>query len=67
MYHKISEMCDKIGVIYQKSLELRRLKYKSPGPDPEWEKTMVDNTIADIQSLCREVAADTSVYTRQKD
>ena len=30
MIHKISQMCDKVNVIYEKSMQLRRLKYDTP-------------------------------------
>ena len=30
MLHKISEMCDKVTVMYERSMNLRRLKYDTP-------------------------------------
>lgn len=60
MLHKVSQMCDKIDVIHKKSLELRKLKYGTPPSD----KTEVDILVQDIQSLCREIANDTSPYEK---
>ena len=68
MYHKISSMCDKIRVIYDKSEQLRIMKYghqddltitKSDTDD-------IDILIKDIQQLCREIANDTGKYKRTK-
>lgn len=60
MLHKVSQMCDKIDVIHKKSLELRKLKYSNPPGD----KTEVDILVQDIQSLCRDIANDTSPYEK---
>ena len=62
MLHKISEMCDKVSVIYDKSLKLRELKYHK---DTKASKQEIDELVADIQSLCREIANDTSKYVKR--
>ena len=55
MYHKISSMCDKIRVIYDKSEQLRIMKYGHPD-DPTHKKSDTDDIdflIKDIQTLCK--------------
>jgi len=59
MYHKISDMCDKISVIKRKAEELHQMKYSLKSPKEE-----IDMMIADIQQLCREVGNDTGEYQR---
>lgn len=62
MLHKISDMCNRVSVIYEKSLNLRRLKYDTPkGKRSEAE---IQFLIDDIQSLCRAIGADTSKYDK---
>jgi|TARA_B100000287_G_C20414058_1_gene694805 hypothetical protein len=63
MYHKISEMIGKVEVIYQKSKQLHEMKY---GNQKKTRKIDVDFMIKDIQTLCREIANDTSKYKRTK-
>ncbi len=63
MIHKISEMCDKVSVIYAKSMELRRAKYDTP--KAKQDKNHIDYLIQDIQALCREIANDTSKYKKK--
>lgn len=65
MYHKISSMCDKVRVIYEKAEELRIAKYGHK--DDVTEKESVDDInrrIKDIQSLCREIANDKGIYNK---
>jgi hypothetical protein len=62
MLHKISEMCDKVSVIYGKSLKLRELKYDE---NSKASKHEIDELVSDIQSLCREIANDTSKYVKR--
>lgn len=62
MLHKISEMCDKVSVIYDKSLKLRELKYNK---ESKASKQEIDELVADIQSLCREIANDTGTYVKR--
>ena len=55
-------MCNRVSVIYEKSLNLRRLKYDTPkGKRSEAE---IQFLIDDIQSLCRAIGADTSKYDK---
>ena len=63
MYHKISEMIGKVETIYQKSIQLKEMKY---GNQKNTRKIDVDFMIEDIQSLCREIANDTGKYKRTK-
>lgn len=68
MYHKISEMCDKVNVIYTKSLELRHLKYSKSIKD-DLKKAerdfQIDILIQDIQALCSEIANDKGKYIKK--
>jgi len=65
MYHKISSMCDKVRVIYEKAEELRIAKY---GHKDDFTKKESDDDInrriKDIQSLCREIANDKGKYNK---
>tara|TARA_X000000950_G_scaffold219233_1_gene264036 strand:+ start:800 stop:973 length:174 start_codon:yes stop_codon:yes gene_type:complete len=56
-------MCDKVSVIYAKSMELRRAKYDTP--KAKQDKNHIDYLIQDIQALCREIANDTSKYKKK--
>lgn len=62
MIHKVSDLCDKINVIYEKSMNLRRMKYDTPKceQNPEIIQFMID----DIQHLCRMIGADTDKYQK---
>ena len=52
MYHKISSMCDKIRVIYDKSEQLRIMKYGHPDdPNFNGEIAMVGNGSAKLALL----------------
>ena len=65
MYHKISSMCDKVQVIYQKSEELRIAKYGHKDDVTERESDEnINLMIKDIQTLCREIANDKGKYNR---
>ena len=65
MLHKISQMCDKVSVIYEKSLNLRRMKYDTP--KEQQNKAMIDEMVADIQALARDIANDTGKYQKLDD
>lgn len=65
MLHKISQMCDKVTVMYEKSMNLRRMKYDVP--KEQQNKQAIDELVADIQSLARDIAHDTSSYRKLKD
>ena len=62
MLHKISDMCNKVDVIYRKSEELRKLKYDTP--KDARDNTQIDFLIQDIQTLCREIAYDRGEYRK---
>jgi hypothetical protein len=63
MFHKISDMCDKCKVIYDKAQLLKKLKYDTKTKNRELE-IEIDNLIVDIQSLCRDIANDTGKYKK---
>ena len=62
MQHKISELCDKVAVIYVRSEQLRKLKYNVP--KEQQDKSQIDFLVADIQTLCREVGYDRGPYSK---
>ena len=65
MYHKISSMCDKVRVIYEKSEELRIAKYGHKDDVTEKESDSdINLRIKDIQTLCREIANDKGKYNK---
>ena len=65
MYHKISSMCDKVRVIYQKSEELRIAKYGHKDDVSQRESDSdINHRIKDIQTLCREIANDKGKYNK---
>ena len=64
MLHKISEVCDLINVIHKKSEQCRKLKYDNP-KTPERDQE-IDILIADIQSMCRQVAEDKQPYEKRQ-
>jgi|TARA_E500000178_G_scaffold351752_1_gene413579 hypothetical protein len=65
MLHKISQMCDRIKVMYEKSEELRRLKYDVP--KEEQKQYEIDELVLDIQALARSIANDTMPYNKLND
>ena len=56
MQHKISEMCDKVTVMYEKSMNLRRMKYDTP--KLEQDRVLIDALVADIQALAGDIFND---------
>ena len=62
MLHKISEMCDLIDVIHNKSKTLREAKY---GGSKE-TKAELDYRVADIQAMCRQIAHDRQTYVQRE-
>ena len=62
MQHKISDLCDKVNVIYEKSMNLRRLKYDTPKTEQHAE--LIQFMIDDIQHMCRMIGADTNKYQK---
>ena len=63
MYHKISEMCDVVNVMYEKSMQLRREKYDLPkeSQNPHLIQSLID----DIQSLALQIANDKGEYVKR--
>ena len=62
MLHKISDMCDVISVMYDKSMLLRRLKYDTP--KDKQDKQQIDMLVVDIQALALQIAHDRSPYEK---
>lgn len=62
MIHKVSDLCDKVNVIYEKSMNLRRLKYDTPKDKQDAE--IIQFMIDDIQHMCRMIGADTDKYQK---
>lgn len=56
MQHKISEMCDKVTVMYEKSMNLRRMKYDTP--KDKQDRIMIDVLVQDIQALAGDIFND---------
>jgi len=65
MLHKISQMCDKVSVMYEKSMVLRRLKYDTP--KERQDKDQIDMMVQDIQALARDIANDKQPYVKLDD
>jgi len=65
MQHKISAMCDKVNVMYQKAMNLRRLKYDKPKHvrTPE-EENEINVLVYDIQALASDIANDRQPYSK---
>ena len=67
MQHKISELCDKVSVMYDKSMNLRRLKYDVPKESRTSEQeAQIDFLVSDIQQLARDIANDRRPYSKEK-
>lgn len=62
MLHKISDMCDVVSVMYDKSMLLRRLKYDTP--KDKQDKQQIDMLVVDIQALALQIAHDRSPYEK---
>ena len=67
MLHKISQLCDKINVMYNKSMNLRILKYDIPKRNRTKEQDhQIDELVQDIQALARDIANDRQMYEKTK-
>ena len=64
MLHKISEMCDVVTVMYEKSMNLRRMKYDTP--KDKRDERMIQVLVDDIQSLAQQIAHDKSPYQKKE-
>ena len=58
-------MCDKVSVMYDKSMNLRRLKYDLP--KEQQDQNTIQFLIDDIQQLAREIANDRGQYQKHDD
>lgn len=58
-------MCDKVSVMYDKSMNLRRLKYDLP--KEQQDQNTIQFLIDDIQQLAREIANDRGQYQKRDD
>ena len=58
-------MCDKVNVMYNKSMELRRLKYDTP--KAQRDNDQIDMLVQDIQALARDIANDKQPYVKLDD
>ena len=56
MQHKISQLCDKVSVMYEKSMQLRRAKYDTP--KSRRDENLIKELIVDIQALAGDVFHD---------
>ena len=62
MLHKISDFCDVVSVMYEKSMNLRRMKYDTP--KEKQNKVEIDALVQDIQALAMQIAHDRSPYKK---
>ena len=66
MQHKISQLCDKVNVMYEKSMNLRRLKYDIPKEvRSNDQEAMIDILVDDIQALASDIAYDRLPYKKE--
>jgi len=64
MQHKISEFCNKISVMYEKSMILRRLKYDTP--KEKQDSAQIKALVDDIQALASDIYNDKSLHPKLK-
>jgi hypothetical protein len=62
MLHKVSDFCDVVSLMYEKSMNLRRMKYDTP--KDKQNKQEIDTLIVDIQALALQIAHDRSEYQK---
>lgn len=66
MQHKISDLINKVSVMYEKAMNLRRLKYDIPKVSRSKEdEAMIDFLVSDIQALAGDVANDQGKYEKE--
>jgi hypothetical protein len=63
MLHKISDMCDVVNVMYEKSMNLRRLKYDTP--KEHQDQSAIQHLVEDIQALALQIGVDKSRYVKR--
>lgn len=64
MLHKISDMCDVVSVMYEKSMNLRRQKYDTP--KDKRDEVLIQSLVDDIQALALQIAHDRSQYHKEE-
>lgn len=66
MQHKISDLCAKVNVMYEKSCNLRRLKYDIPKSSrTREEEAQINWLVDDIRALAQDIANDTAPYSKE--
>lgn len=65
MLHKISDMTRKVGVMYDKSLLLHRLKYDTP--KDRRDEVLIRTLIDDIRALAGDIYNDREPYDKRTD
>ena len=66
MQHKISDLIQKVSVMYERAMNLRRLKYDIPKISRTKEdEAMINFSVDDIQALARDIANDTGKYEKE--
>ena len=58
-------MCDKVSVMYEKSMNLRRMKYDTP--KDRQDTIMIDILVQDIQALAGDIFNDKLPHAKLKD
>jgi hypothetical protein len=64
MQHTISQLCDKVTVMYEKSMQLRRLKYDTPKHDKD--EAQISHLVSDIQALAGDIYHDKLPHPKLK-
>lgn len=64
MLHKISDMTQKVSIMYNKSMVLHRLKYDTP--KHAQDELAIRCLVEDIQALAGDIYNDRECYQRQK-
>lgn len=66
MQHKISDLINKVSVMYEKAMNLRRLKYDIPKVSrSKDDEAMIDFLVSDIQALAGDIANDQGKYEKE--
>ena len=66
MQHKISDLINKVSVMYEKAMNLRRLKYDIPKVSRRKDdEAMIDFLVSDIQALAGDIANDQGKYEKE--
>lgn len=66
MQHKISDLINKVSVMYDKAMNLRRLKYDIPKVSrSKDDEAMIDFLVSDIQALAGDIANDQGKYEKE--